>query len=237
MKPLNLLPLRYQASRLRRWGLGLGLVASALSGGAVVAVVLNAQDRQVEQLQTDRAAAQTQLKNLEQQRAQLQTMQSQAQQTQDRLQHVRALRLRAQRVDAMHQLMARQWPAQVQVQEWHVEGPSWRLQGPVTSVQGMGQLLQTLTPHGPWQQAPTLVELTALPSPALPSQAAQDAAGWRYVAQGRWSEPGLLPPSTTATATATANGNGNAEKSTAASPPPAPASTASTLPLQMLKTP
>jgi hypothetical protein len=44
----------------------------------------------------------------------------------------------------------------------------------------------------------------------LPSQAAQVAAGWRYVAQGRWSEPGLLPLSTTANVNTNGNANANA---------------------------
>jgi len=189
MRPWNLLPLRDRASLQRRWLVAMGLGVSALSGAACAAWVLNAQEHRRAQLHADTAAAQAQLNDLQRQMAQLQKAQLQAQQSQERLQHLQALRQRAQRLDALHQVMARRWPADVQVHEWRVEGPEWRLQGPAESGQGVSQLLRSLRLHGPWQQAPTLVELAASPATTGPT-----AASLRYVAQGRWSEPGLLPP-------------------------------------------
>lgn len=194
MKPWNLLPMRDRASLLRRWGVGTGLWFSALSGGALVGWVLSAQEAQRAQLQADMAAAQNQWNELQQQTAQLQKEQSQDRQTQARWQHVSALRLRAQRLDALHQVMVRRWPADVQVQELRVDGAGWQLQGPAASGLGVAQLLQALAPYGPWQQAPTLLELAA--SPGVPGQA---GASWRYVVQGRWSEPGLLLPAAAVT--------------------------------------
>ena len=194
MKPWNLLPMKDRASLLRRFGVGMSLCVSALSGGGLVAWVLNAQEAQKEQLQADMAAAQSQLNDAQQQTAQLQKGQSQDRQIQARLQHVSALRQRAQRLDAFHKVMARRWPADVQVQEWRVEGAGWRLQGPAASGLGVSQLLQALAPYGPWQQTPTLMAFAALPVAPGPA-----AASWRYVAHGRGSAHGLLLPAAAVT--------------------------------------
>ena len=191
MKPLNLLPLRDRASRLRCRVVGIGMCLSVAGGAALAAWVLNAQDDQRAQLNADMAAAHMQLKDLQQQHGQMQKAQSQFQQLQERWQHVRALRQRAQRLVTVQHVMARRWPVNVQVQEWRVEGPAWRLMGPTDSGDGMNQLVQVLSPHGPWQQTPTLVELSA--STAITGQAEPSL---HYVVQGRWHEPGLLAPST-----------------------------------------
>ena len=187
MSPWNLLPLGDRASALCRWTVSLGWCVSALCGGAWVALLMQAQEAERALLQDGIQNAQAQLKDLQQQTAQLQQAQTEARQLQESGQHVQALRQRALRLVAMHNQMAGQWPADVQVQEWRVEGAAWQLQGPATSVQGVNQLLLALSPHGPWQQRPTLLEVAA--APALAGQA---QAGLRYVAQGRWSEPGLL---------------------------------------------
>jgi hypothetical protein len=190
MSPWNLLPLGERATVLRRWTVGLGGGFSALCGGALVALLMQALEVERTMLQDHLQTAQAQLKDLQQQTAQLQQAQMQARQLQENGQHVQALRQRALRLLAIHQQMAGHWPADVQVQEWRVEGAAWQLQGPATSVQGVNQVLLALAPHGPWQQPPTLLELAA--TPAL---AGQVQTRLRYMAQGRWSEPGLLATS------------------------------------------
>ena len=67
-----------------------------------------------------------------------------------------------------------------------MEGAGWRLQGRADSADAVHQLLQELTPLGPWQQAPTLLELSA-----LPTLAGTNDPGLRYVVQARWLEPSL----------------------------------------------
>ena len=203
MSPWNLLPVRERASPWRRRCVGGSLALSALGGGALAACVLSAQDAQQVQLQAAIVSAQARLASLQQQTAQLHNAQWQSQQTQERLQHVQALRQRAQRVQALHQVAALRWPTGVAVQEWRIEGPWWRLQGRADSGLAVEQLLQALTPHGPWQQAPTLVELATATgtatgtAPAAPLGAGEPM-GLRYQAEARWSEAGLAPPTATA---------------------------------------
>jgi hypothetical protein len=115
-------------------------------------------------------------------------VQLQALQTQALWQQVQALRQRAQRQDALHNVTAQRWPAVVQVQEWRLDGAGWRLQGLADSGSAVQQLLQDLQPLGTWQQAPAVVELAA--TPALSGSSAR---GLRYVVQARWQEAELAP--------------------------------------------
>ena len=196
MRAWNLLPRAERASRLRRCTVASGWVVSFLGGGAVAAWALTEHDASLALVQADIASTQMHLARLHKEIAELNQLQSRAQHSHALGQHVQALRQRAQRLDSLHRVTAQRWPAAVHIQEWRVEGADWRLQGQADSSGALQELMQTLAPHGPWQQAPSLVELEAAPMTAGPQVRA-----WRYGLQARWQESGLMPLSRAASGT------------------------------------
>lgn len=193
MTPWNLLPLRERVSPWRRVVMASGLAFSACSGAALVAWLLSAQSTRQAQVQADVLAAQTQLAHLKKQTEQERAAQTQWQQAQARWQQLGALRQRALRLDAVQQASLQRWPAAVQVQSWRIEGGNWQLQGMAESGVAVQQLAQDLSPWGPWQQTPTLVELAA-----VPQAPGQTAGRVRYVLQARWREDEGLTPAANA---------------------------------------
>lgn len=195
MTPWNLLPLADRASLLRRWGVASGWGLCVLVGGGFVAWTRTEQVANTKLVKAEIAATQLHLSRLQQEITQLNQRQVQAQLNHEMRQYVQALRQRAQRLNGLHAVASRQWPAALQVQEWRVEGATWRLQGLADSGTDVQEFLKLLAPLGPWQESPALVELTATPvAPGLKPRAL------RYVMQARWRELGVMPPAMSAPA-------------------------------------